>query len=325
MESRKIYSKRIALFDELMIKSSDAYIRLENWDVLIYTRFLDFDAIKIAMNHYKTGKMKFEINNNGLPILLDIGNINRSIYDILYDQLLTETTPKFNSINEQIDYILLVERLTCSNANDISNLIKDIKFDPEIYAILPQYGFNASNYINKFVTINQLIESFLFKYYLLIVDKYTKQVSTPMCKYDLKCKSRHDSNYNCKWRHSPVKLSKEIENLLTYDLSRYNILFLGKKEIIWDGCKYNSHNYDCKLLSEDNIIYDIIHENGFSFAYNPQKFINRDKYEYKDRDEYGKEIYIFSPDGKLNIFRHVALFKPYRCCGNTIMYHVHGN
>ncbi len=315
-------SKRIILFDELIRKNSDAYIRLENWDVLIYTRFFDFDAIRTAMNFYKSEKMKFDIYNN-LPILLNIKDINKNIYDILYNQLLTEITPKFNSIQEQLDYILLVERLTCSNVDDISNLVKDIKFDIEIYVILVQYGFNVLNYMNKFVTINKLIVSFLSEYNLLSVDKYLYDKTIALCKYDLKCKSRHDSTYHCRWRHSSVELSK-VDSNLAYGLSRYNILFLGTKEIIWDGWIYNSHNYDYKLLSEDNIIYDIIHENNFSFAYNPKKYVNRDTYEYKDRDEYGKIVELTINENLIK-FKHVALFKPYMCCGKTILYHSHGN
>lgn len=122
-------------------------------------------------------------------------------------------------------------------------------------------------------------------------------------------------------------INKEIEINLIHDLFRYNILFLGKKEDIYNinFFKYNSHNYDFKLLSKDNIIYDIVYENNYAFAYNAQKFVDKDKYEYNNLDYYSEEISILTSNGNMIKFRCVALFKPYGCCGKSIYYHSHGN
>jgi hypothetical protein len=316
-------SKRIILFDELIRKNSDAYIKLSDCDVLIYSKFLDFEYIRRAIDRYKSKKMYFEMIND-LPILLDI-DINRNIFDILYNQLLTGLTPTFNSVDDQIYYILLLEHLTGGDSLEIQEITKLIKFDISTYIELVEYGFNLLNYINKNITINNIISGFLSKYKLSIINKYNYN---SLCKFDLKCKSHYDSAYNCKWRHSPKIMNDEIRCNLISDLSRYNILYIGEKEIFRKSKhhKHNTHNYDKKLLSYDNIIFDIIFEEKFSFALNPRKFIDRDKYEYNNYDEYDEEeISILTVDGKLNKFRYVALFKPYECCGKSIFYHSHGN
>lgn len=125
-------SKRLTIVEELLIKNSDAYIKLGNWDVLIYSKFLDLEYIRVAMYHYNSGKMKFEMINE-LPILLDINSIDRNIYDVLHNQLLNGLIPKFESIDDQINYILLLEHLTSGNSSEICEIVKDIKFDPSIY------------------------------------------------------------------------------------------------------------------------------------------------------------------------------------------------
>jgi len=313
-------SKRINLFDELIRKNSDAYIKLLDWDVLIpiYSKFLDFEYIRTSMNYYRCKKMKFEMIND-LPILLDIKDINKYIFDILYNQLLTGTIPSFDCVDQQISYILLLEQLTGGNSLEIQEIIKSIKFDISTYIELVEYGFNLLNYINKNITIDKIILGFLSKYKLLTNNKYSS-----LCKFDLKCKSHYDPTYHCKWKHNPTIMNDEIKTCLISDLSRYNILYLGRKEI-FNNPNHNKYNYDRKILSEDNIIYDIIFEDEFAFALNPQKFIDRDKYEYALHDEYCEEISILTISGKLNKFRYVALFKPYRCCGKTIFYHCHGN
>lgn len=315
-------SKRIILFDELIRKSSDAYIKLSDLDVLIYTKFLNFEYIRKFMDYYKCGRMKFEMMND-LPILLDIKDINKYIFDILYNQLLTGTIPSFDCIEQQISYILLLEQLTGGNSLEIQEMIKLIKFDISTYVELVGYGFNLLNYMNKNITIGKIISGFLSKYKLLNTDKYNYN---SLCKFDSKCKSHYDSTYICKWKHNSVIINDEIKTCLISDLSIYNILYIDKSEIFNNhDYKHNKYNYDRKILSEDNMIYDIIFEDKFAFALNPQKFIDRDKYEYALHDEYCEEISILTIDGKSSKFRYVALFKPYRCCVNTIFYHCHGN
>lgn len=317
-------SKRLNLFDELIRKNSDAYIKLLDWDVLIYSKFLDFEYIRTSMYYYKCGKMKFEMIDD-LPILLDIENINKYTFDILYNQLLTGIIPFFDCVEQQISYILLLEQLTGGNSSEIQEMIKSIDFKINTYVLLVEYGFNLLNYMNENITINNIIYGFLFKYKLLITDNKHR----PLCKFDSKCKSHYDSTYSCKWKHNPVIINDEIKINLISDLSRYNLLYIGKKELFDNyNYKHNKYNYDRKILSEDNMIFDIIFEDEFAFAINPQKFMDRDKYEYALHDEYCEEISILTIDGKLSKFRYVALFNPYRCyrcCDKTIFYHCHGN
>jgi hypothetical protein len=286
---------------------------------LIYTDLFDFEAVRTSMQYFKSGKMKFEIVNN-LPVLLDIININKDIFDTLYQQLITEITPSFESINHQIYYIMLLEQLTGGNSLEIQEMIKSIKFDPAIYTMIIDYGFNVLNYVNCNITIDEIIIAMLAKYRLLPAFEHGYQ----LCKYDLKCKCHYDTSYDCRWKHNSVVISDKTKSSLLYDLSRYNMIFLGNKERFYNSQVYEK-NYDHTLLSSENIIFDIIYIKGFAFAHNPQKFIDRDKYQYKEHDLYGEEISI---NGREEKFKYVALFKPYqcwRCCNDTIFYHVHGN
>lgn len=312
-------SKRINLFDNLIKKNSNAYIKLPDCNVPIYTDFIDFEYIRKSIDYYNNKKMKFEMIND-LPVLLDIKGINKYTFEILYNQLLTETTPIFDCVDQQIYYILLLEQLTSGNAVEIQETIKLVKFDITTYILLVDYGFNLLNYMNKNITINNIINGFLHKYKLLIINSNNHR---PLCKFDLTCKSHYDLQYHCKWKHNLTIISDQIKIRLISDLSSYNVLYLGKKEI-FNNYEHNKYNYDRKVLSSDNIIYDIIFEDEFAFAHNPQIFIDRDKYEYACKDEYGDDIDTFI-DGKLVKCIYVALFKPYRCCSRTIMYHCHGN
>ena len=314
-------SKRNILFDKLIKEKSNAYIRFQNGLILMYTDLFDFEAIRTSMQYFKSGKMKFEMMD-GLPILLDIININKEIFDVLYHQLLTEVTPNFKSINDQIYYILLLEQLTGGNSLEIQEMIKSIKFDPAIYTMIIDYGFNVLNYVNDNITIDKIIIAMLAKYRLLPNTYDTYHMN--LCKYDLKCKCHYDVTYNCGWKHSPVIINDKIKSSLSCDLARYNIIFLGNEEKFYNP-QHSENNYDRKLLSSENIIFDIIYIKEFAFAHNPEKFIDRDKYQYKEHDIYGDEILI---NGREEKFKYVALFKPYncwRCCHDTIFYHVHGN
>ena len=310
-------SKRIALFDELIRKNSDAYIKLLDGDVLIYSKFLDFEYIRTSMYYHRCGKMKFKMMND-LPILLDIKDINKNIFDILYNQLLTGLTSSFGSVGEQIGYIILLEQLSGGNEIEIKDMVKSIKFDINTYILLTEYGFNVLNYMNKNITINQIILGFLSEHKLLIRNDYA-----PLCKFGLKCKSHFIEDYHCKWKHDPIIITNKIETCLRFGLPKYNVVYLGKKEDFYNP-DHSTHNYDCKILSSDNTIYDIIFENGFAFAFNPQNFVDRDKYQYSDKDQYAEEIFILIND-KLVKCRYVALFKPYNCCSKSIYYHCHGN
>ena len=312
-------SKRNILFDKLIKENANAYIKFKNDLVLIYTNFLDFEAVRTSMQYFKSGKMKFEIVNN-LPVLLDIFNVDKCIFDIIYKQLITEITPTFESIYHQIYYIMLLEQLTGGNSLEIQEMIKSIKFDPAIYTMIIDYGFNVLNYVNDNITVDKIIIAMLAKYRLLPGNEHGYQ----LCKYNLKCKCHYDISYNCRWKHTPVIISDKTESSLLYDLSRYNMIFLGNKEKFYNP-QHSENNYDRKLLSSENIIFDIIYIKGFAFVHNPEKFIDRDKYQYKEHDVYGDEILI---NGREEKFRSVSLFKPYncwRCCHDTIFYHVHGN
>jgi len=312
-------SKRNILFDKLIKENANAYIKFQNDLVLIYTDFLDFEAVRTSIQYFKSGKMKFEIVN-GLPILLNIDN-TKDIFDILYHQLITELTPNFKSIEEQISYILLLEQLTGGNSLEIQEMVKSITFDPIIYTLLVDYGFNVLNYVNKNIRINKIISAFLCKYRLL-VGNYRNDHNKP-CKYDLKCRSHYDTDYICNWQnHSKLILSNNTRLELTDNLFKYNILFLGEKEK-FSNQRYFESNYDFKILTDDRIIYDIIFENSYAFAINPQKFRDRDEYEYKDHDKYD-EMFTITANNKLIKIQKVSLFKPYKCCG-SIFYHIHGH
>ena len=125
-------SKRIFIFDNLIQKSSNAYIKLSDCDMPIYTDFFDFEYIRKSIDYYNNKKMKFEMIND-LPILLDIKGINKSTFKLLYNQLLTGSIPTFDCVNQQISYILLLEQLTSGNSFEIQEMIESIKFDINTY------------------------------------------------------------------------------------------------------------------------------------------------------------------------------------------------
>lgn len=313
-------NKKIILFDKLIKQNTNAYIKLMYNDIPIYTDFFDFEYIRESINYHKNGKMKFKTIND-LPILLENIDIEKYIFDILYNQLLTGSIPKFATINDQINYVLLLEQLTGGNSIEIQEIIKDVKFEPIIYTIIIDYGINYLNYINKHITINEIISAILSKNKLL-VNSYTSY-NVSLCKYNLKCKCHYDSKYTCRYKHTNIEITNKIKKCIVKDLSKYNILYLGNKQLFLNR-KYSESNYDCVLLSEDDMLYEIIFENDYAFASNPQKFVDREKYEYNVHDKYEEEISIQMIDNKFIKLRKVALFKPYNCCG-SIFYHTHGN
>lgn len=313
--------KKILLFDKLIKQNTNAYIKLIHDDIPIYTDFFDFEYIRESINYHKNGKMGFKMIND-LPILLENIDIKKYIFDILYNQLLTGSIPKFDCINNQIDYILLLEQLTGGNSIEIKEIIKDIKFEPIIYTIIIDYGINYLNYTNEHITINQIISAILSKNELL-VNSHNVSIRNSLCKYDLRCKCHYDSKYACRYKHTNTEITDNIKNCIVKDLSKYNILYLGKKQLFLNT-KYSDSNYDCVLLSENDMLYEIIFENDYAFASNPQKFADREKYKYNMHDKYDEEISIVTIDNKFIKLQKVALFKPYNCCG-SIFYHTHGN
>ena len=309
--------KKFVLFDKLIKKNSNAYIKLSDCNIPIYTDFIDFEYIRKSIDYYNNKKMIFEMIND-LPILLESTNVNKQTFEILYNQLLTGIIPIFDNVDQQICYIILLEQLTSGNVVEIKETIMGIKFDIKTYILLVDYGFNLINYMNKNITINDVINGFLYKYRLLFKNKYR-----PLCKFDLKCKSHYDLQYHCEYNHNPVIINDKMEKCLVSDLARYNVLFLGKRENL-NNYKHNKYNYDKKIIFSDNITYDIIFENEFVFALHPQKLVDRENYKYASKDEYGDDINVFV-DNKLVKCKYIALFKPYICCVDTIMYHCHGN
>jgi hypothetical protein len=264
--------------------------------------------------------MKFE-TIDGLPILLEI-DIEEKIFELLYNQLLTGIKPILKSDDEELSYILLLEQLTGGNSSEIKEIIKEIKFSPRTYTFLVDYGFKSSFYVNKYVTTNEIISAFLSKYKMINCENDVYKEQRGICKFDLKCKCHYDAKYNCKYLHNTVEIDDKTKNRLVKDLSNYGLLFLGKKELFKN--KYCTYNYDNKLLSSDNTLYDIIFENEYAFAFNPQKFLDREKYQYSEHDKYDEEISVLTTNDNYIKLRKIALFKPYHCC-RSIFYHIHGH
>jgi len=318
-----INSHKLILFDKLIKNNSDAYIKFKDANTLIYTEFLDFKFIKQSLDYYNNEKMKFETINT-LPVLLQINNIKEKIYILLYQQLLTGLPPIFNSINDQISYIMLLEQLTGGDFINIKQIVKEIKFDPKIYTLIIDYGININVYINKYITHGQIILSFLSKYNLLHKDynNFTHQNINELCKYDLDCKCHNDITFKCRFKHTEIEIDSFTKSCLVKDLSYYNLLFIGENKFF--DHKHNINNYDYKLLSKDNIVFDIIYQNSYIFAFNTNKYVDREKYKYKEYDKYDDEITVLIIDNEFIKLKKVALFKSYNCCG-SIFYHNHNH
>jgi hypothetical protein len=289
-------SPNIKLLDKLVKLNVDAYLRLNDDDVPIFTELYNFQIIRTSYNYYINGKMKFEMILDK-PLLLTLNGTTVTL-KLIYEQLLSLLPPKFKDVDEQIDYILLVDQLTSGDSDEIKMLIKDIRFDDNVYLELIKYGINHINYKIK-IEDNRLVKLFLIKYGLYYEGNANNKREKFIITDDIRIKIFNDLKcYNILFIDKYERCLNKI--FVFEDITSTNISYINNIVKIID---YFLYNHEHKILI-GNMLYDVAFFKEYMFAHNPKKYESM----HHKHDRISEELTINNIT-----FKHLMIFKPFKC------------
>jgi len=367
--------RTLSLFDTLVKSHPNCYIKINDNYIPSLREIYDFEIVKNIEKYGSSFKIptfewqcessctecgNFSIKK--LPVIFTLEGVDTGGFDLLKYQLLTEEVPKFENIDQQIDYILILEQLTMGNYNEINKYIKDITFNPDIYYHLTDFNVNLSNYGNGKTEI--IIKSLIRNCGVSEIIK-ENPVQPPLsifrvreyerprnelpreCRFGSNCLSFHVPNYRCRFNHSTVKQNdpnfifsendKLLFTKLMNKLQLYDIFLIGHTDE-----KYKN-KFDLPFIpinKEETMQIGLNESMQVGKFYFEHKFHNIDIGKIYDCMEINKLVFICNPHySKIihdkrnkviaisNTYQYFKIYTPVNCgynCGRDYP-HRHGN
>lgn len=260
------------LFKKLINDNPNAYVKLNNKLIPIRTELYDFVSVYSAIIETKSTVIQ-TITHNNLPVIC-FPSVNDESYEIFDKQLVIGEIPDFTKvdIDTQIYYIIILDQIVVCR-EDITSLIKNIKFNSGIYSELIDFEINLSNFVHE-NNIMDIISHFESK-----LDK---------CPNDYKCFAKSDEiGYNCKKIHTLTPVTINNTGLVNFikNLTFYSIIPVENNTEYY-ACENHVYVASALNMHKENIGYIMTNINGKYYLYNPRPY-------YRDsNDIIGKE-YIF--------------------------------
>lgn len=364
--------RTLSLFENLVKIHPNCYIKINDNYIPSLREIYDFEIVKNVEKYDQKYNSQFQIQTfewkcensctecgyfsvKHLPIIFTLENVSEHAFNLLKLQLLTDEIPKFENVDLQIEYILILEQLTMGNYNEIYKFIKNVSFSPDVYYYLTNFNINLVNYANGKTQI--VIESLVKNCGLAEVLKPIEEMSfmerrnlmmpKKECRFGNNCKFFYVPNYKCRFNHTIEKMTMDqkkadssiatimlrslLPDLMT-KLKQYDIFLIGDTSyeknklglplipIAGRESRYIGYwkMYEHKFRNiYTGKTYDSLEINDLMFIYNPHDFegLNHDKSEVTD--------IIIS-----NTYQYIKIYKPYICgygCSQDRGFHGHGN